>query len=441
MKEKNGKAGNPLCHIVTVGTTPTTSGDDVVAALVQDIGPLGVGRVVVIATADSVENAKRLLAGLGAKGPRGKIREIASAQSLDDAFQAVGEEIETLRRAGVPSSDMILHYTAGTKVMSAGAVLAAMNNDVRSLRYLYSPGPRKTSVPVITPTGSVMAEKDFRLALELFRAMRFQAVTDLIAALDSEGLTAQQAENRAVLAELAEAYLDWDRFRVREFLKRYRSVEARLAKLPALWPFRVKPAVLESLEAIGAASECDGNYPAELLMDLLNNALRRLAERRPDDALIRLHRAAELFAQSCLQSDFGIRTDDLDIRKVPPRYRTAFEAERRIDDAMIKLGLRKSYELLEVLGHPAGKAYRDHERLQEVLDERRNLVLAHGTRPATLRLAVDFLREVQGLLALGIKDLKRRMAAQQFPWIDNADILAPLTKAKQPPRKKRAGQG
>jgi hypothetical protein len=152
--------------------------------------------------------------------------------------------------------------------------------------------------------------------------------------------------------------------------------------------------------------------------------VRRLAERRTDDALTRLYRSAELFAQRLLSERHKIRTEDVDIRKVPPRHRFEFEAVRRLDDIKIKLGLRKSFDLLCYLEDPVGLAFAGSTRLQEVLSERRRLVLAHGVMSAPATLALDFIREFGALLAIELPGWREAAARQQFPWIDNERVLA-----------------
>ena len=421
-------------HLVTIGTTPPGMTDDVVEALIADLASSRPSRVVVLATADSEENARRLFRGIKIAKSKTHVRLLESAQSLDEAYLAANEEIAALFSSGVDAHDMILHYTAGTKVMSAGAVLAALNNDVDCMRYLYSVGRGRPSVPITTPTRSVLCDKQMRLAMRLLYELRFRSGGEVLAGLDQSFLSESQRTEWSVLGELSHAYEDWDSFRVGEFLRRYRAIEKQLAELPSLADFQLKKSQLRSLEKIVAAETADGIYPDELLIDLFNNAIRRLVEGRPDDALIRLHRAAELYAQGVLMAEFGIRTDDVDIRKVPPRSRTSFEAERRLDDAKIKIGLRKSYELLEVLDNPIGHAYRERETFRDILGERRNLVLAHGTRPATMPLAMAFLREVEDMFRHRITDLRRRAAAAQFPWINNKDILEQLEKRPVPER-------
>lgn len=428
MAKSKSELAPGLTHLITVGTTYPGSSTDVIAALLEDLRGAKPRRVVLIATEDSSANGERILSGLGIAKADARIRRIKSPHSLDEAYHATSEAITRLVAEGVTPREIILHYTAGTKVMSAGAVLAAVNHGVQSFRYLYSKGPRQESVPVTTPTSSILADQKFRMAMTLMLELRFRAASDILGSLSTDLPEGQQREVASLLRSVAWAYSDWDNFRVKDFLSGYRAIGERLKESPMLARFALERRQLDALNQIRKAASNETAFPHELLIELVNNAIRRLMERRPDDALIRLHRAAELYAQSILMSEFGIRTDDVEIRKVPPRSRMAFEAERRIDDAKIKLGLRKSYELLSILEHPVGRAFLESASFRDILHERRNLVLAHGTRPATTRLALNFLRDVEALLLMQIPDVHARAARQQFPWIDNEKVLARLSR-------------
>lgn len=427
--KKNAFSSEQSIHLVTVGTTPAGVKDDVIDALVKDLATMNPTRIIVLATSDSHENAKRLLNDLGMKSrQQSRVRLLKSAQSLEEAYQVTNEEIARLINKGTKKEDIILHYTAGTKVMSAGAVLAAVNHDIKSLRYIFSEGRRKKSIPLMTSTSSVLGDKQLRMALTLFRELRFDSARDILELLDDSLLEPKQSALRTCLTDLAQAYHAWDRFQVQEFLKKYKQHSSQLGSHRSLKDFKIAPAVRKSLEKIESAATTRGQYPEELLIDLFNNSIRRLVEAHPDDAIIRLHRAAGLYAQTLLCQEFGIQPDDVDIRKVPPRFRMSFEAERRLEDVKIKLGLRKSYELLEVLGHPIGQEARNRHRFQELLRDRRHLVLAHGTKPASMKQALDFLFEVRELLYLNIDDFDLRAAKLQFPWLDNQQILEDLKK-------------
>lgn len=424
---KAKKPKNKNAHLITVGTTPPNQPTDVVDALIADLSANPIGFLMVLATTDSEPNARRLAEGCGCSKNH-RIRLIESPNSLENAYQAVNAEIEALMELGYAPEQMILHYTAGTKVMSAGAVIAALNHEILSLRYLASMPNSAQSEPITTSPRGVLVDKQIRLAITLMRELRFSSVIEVLSQLDPQNMSEEQGDAIRTVRKLAHAYSDWDRFRPRCFLDLYKPIAESATRQTQLAPFLPGEKLLQTLEVIAESNDNNQLYPQELLLDLLNNAIRRLTERRPDDAMIRLHRAAELFAQSILHAEFSIRTDDVEIRKVPPRSRTYFEADRRLDDAKIKLGLRKSFELLDILGHPAGKASRGATAFGEALHKRRDLVLAHGTIPATMSQALEFYQVVEKLLKTEIKNLPKRAAAQQFPWIDNTAILKELKK-------------
>ena len=419
----------PRVHVVTVGLTPPGSATDVVEAIIADIKPMRPTRVAVIATHNSEDNARRVIKGLKLKAADSIIRLIESPQSLDEAYRATNEVlVELIEQVDVAPRDIMLHYTAGTKVMSAGAVLAALNFGIRSMRYLYSPGRQQESIPVDTELAAVLIDREVHLAMRFLEELRFRAARDVLERIDKEPLGERDRQRLDLLNGLALAYSEWDTFRLSDFVRRYTPLHEPSAAFPELLRFRLQDRHFEAMKALVAELEATP-YPLGLLLDLVNNVYRRLAERRPDDAMIRLHRAAEMYAQGLLLKEFQIRTDDLDIRKVPPRSRTAFEAERRIDDATIKLGMRRSFDLLGILGHQVGLAFREREPLQKALLERRNLMLAHGTSPAHIPLALEFLAEVGSILKLRIPNLEKRLSELQFPWIRNREVLQRLQKS------------
>lgn len=429
-----------LAHVVTIGTTPPGAHSDVVDALTADLKGLKPAYVSVVATPDSEANAKRLLKGIGMKAATSRIVLVRSHQSLDDAYQGVGEELDRLASLGFERNRVVLHYTAGTKVMAAGAVLAAVSHDVIALRYMAAGPKGKPSEPIETFPRAVIANYELNEATEFLFELRFSKAAQMTENVDTTLLSKARREETELVRRLAIAYDGWDAFRPSVFLSEYRTIAKELPKSGRLAAFRVKEEALECLARVAAAENETGKYPEEAIFELYNNALRRLRERRHDDALIRLYRAAELYAQWLLMTEYGLRTDNLDIRRVPPRNRTRYEAQRRLDDATIKLGLRDSYELLDILGHPVGAAFRTDREFQEVLHQRRDLVLAHGTKPCAPETAMAFLRELEVMFEITIPDFKRRAASQQFPFIDNAAVLAQLSEEQAELQRRRAAE-
>ncbi|HIE31816.1 MAG TPA: TIGR02710 family CRISPR-associated protein, partial [Methanosarcinales archaeon] len=124
----------------------------------------------------------------------------------------------------------------------------------------------------------------------------------------------------------------------------------------------------------------------ELVEDLLLNSERRASQGRYDDAVGRLYRALELLVQIRLKLQYGIKTDDVDVKKIPQEYREEYEPKNDMKDRKNKIGLKESYELLAKLNDddPLAKIYLSRKSELIGLLEVRNLsIFAHGFRPIT----------------------------------------------------------
>src|SRR5690606_37580512 len=121
-----------------------------------------------------------------------------------------------------------------------------------------------------------------------------------------------------------------------------------------------------------------------------------------------------------LQSLYDIDTEGVDARKVPPRQRPLYEAMRSMDDGRIRVGLRKSYELLNALDDPLGAKYATNDVLRRVLQQRYGSILAHGVKPLERGEAAAFLREVAALTEGEFPDFGERCGASEFPWLAGA---------------------
>lgn len=416
-----------LAHIVTVGTTPAGSPGDVVRALASDIRSLEPGFVSVLATVDAKSNAELLVAECGVPAGKHRIVLLASHHALDEAFQKANEELYRLEKAGYGPDRVVVHYTSGSKVVSAAAVLAAVSHDVKTLRYLL-PGVEKNdpSKPVRTTPRAVLAGRELREATALLLEMRFRQATLMAERIEPSLLSRADRAAREAIATLAPLYGLWDNLHAAAFVEAWPDSGPLVAPNNPLAHFAIPANVLPAMKVIARAQKSDGQYPLEILHEVYNSVIRRIREQRLDDALARLYRTAELYAQHLLLKDCGIRSDNVDIRRVPPRKRTFFEAQRRLDDTTIKLGLRASFELLNVLSHPVGISWASDTRFHESLKERREQILAHGTKPCSPGSLLRFEASLRTLILSAYPKFFDECAARQFPWVDNAAVLESL---------------
>jgi len=204
-----------------------------------------------------------------------------------------------------------------------------------------------------------------------------------------------------------------------------------------------------------APSKING-HGYELVEDLLFNAERRANLERFDDAVGRIYRALELLAQIRLYKTYEIRTDNLDLEKLPETLRSNYKNLKNSNNGKIELALHNSYKLLvsrifragpksknrallhkdfrkpksvvrinkdtnykllsQLPNDPLGVIYTEYaELLFDKLKIRNYSLLAHGFRPVT---EIDYQQDFQEI----IKFIKVGLQAS----IENSSALLPI---------------
>lgn len=420
----------PRAMIITVGI-PADPRLDILEPLAAEIEAGRPEEVVLIASGESARNAQRL-AGLiaaadGAGGAAGgndrtRVVRLESAHDLEEAFLAANRAIERLAERGIAPEDVAINFTSGTKMMSAGAVLSAVFNRCMQLRYIVGAEAGSKNRRVIrTHPGAVFALQDILRARSLALELRFRSAIALLDGLDDSLLTEGDRALRASLQRVAEAYDAWHHFHPERFLEIYPGIDLTHSLLETfVLDDRRKGEVAQLAEEMQR-----GEMGPHLLIDLYNNGLRQLEAGEADDALIRLYRALELLAQWILRRDHGIDTNDVEVRRIPPRDRVGFEALRSLDDGLVKIGLRKAWDLLIILDTAVGRRYTASEPMKQFLSQRTSSILAHGIKPIDLPDPRGLFRSAAELIEVEIADFPERCRLLQFPWIGRAADDAP----------------
>ncbi len=332
---------------------------------------------------------------------------------LQATFAALHQDLaRILDRWGCAWDDLVVDITGGTKPMVAALALASIRG-ARSFQYVSGERDLDGKVQSGTERPVALANPWDALAVDIerdiardFNALRFRRAREL----------AEQASRRVgddvrrsyfgKVALLASAFEAWDLFdfpvardrlrRCREFLAQ--AWYARPGHGPLVHDLAAADERLREIE--GAKRSEAPSRP--LLEELLASALRREEEGRYDDAVARLYRFLEGFAQLCLWEAFRIRTGDVPVLELPDG--TEWEhARARAVGGQVKLGLRDAYALLAAKGHSAGRAAESLAKgrpLNVALDARNRSLLAHGTTavgPEECRKLAEAASAVSGI--------------------------------------------
>ena len=404
--------------IVTVGLGEKQGGE-VLDGLQADLKEFQPDYTVLLASNKSLPTARRLVELAGLADDQCEILELTSAHDLDEVFLQTNQLIERLIQRGFPADRIAINYTGGTKVMGTGAVLSGVYNRVMQLRYIS--GMAKSSEADQTAKhrtltarpGAVYAYQDLLRARAMMLDLRFRPAHTTLESIEPDLLTRTDRSLHRELTALAQAYGEWDNFYSERFLATYETISF---EHDSLTPFRLSDEQFAAVRQL--AHEMGRGRPAPyIITELFNSATRRLMVGRTEDALTRLYRALEMLAQWVLERDFEIDINDVDTRRIPPRDRVGFDALRSMEDGLVKIGLRRSYDLLVILESPVGISFREDPVMVEFMEHRGESILSHGLRPADPESCRQFIDRARELFKVEIPDFDDQARLLKFPWL------------------------
>lgn len=315
-----------------------------------------------------------------------------SLDRLDHVYLQARDLLDRLRREN-PGVRLSVDYTAGTKTMAAGLVLAAVDDGRVDLLVTTSNRPGDSvsisgpSLPVPVALGTLQVRRLLDAEIPpLLSRFDYAAARDAVARVRLLLPQGPQAEDLARVEQLLQAFDAWDRFD--------HKAAADLLSVSAADP-AVRRSLLELKRVIHSRRQLDelaereqwpsmSGHGLESVEDLLLNALRRARQQRYDDAVGRLYRAMELTAQLLLKRDHQQLTAAIDLQRLPQTLQDIYADKQRLQpgDGALKLGMADSFDLLSALEHPVGLAWADQRSaLLDQLKLRNNSLFAHGFQP------------------------------------------------------------
>lgn len=360
-----------------------------------------------------VEAAPSIVAQLGLGAEQYRVVELPDPDAFSEVYAACWSALRGLM-AEFPEARYIADYTGGSKTMTAGLVLAALECGWQ-LSLVRGQRPDLVRVADGTELAGLVNAWDVRARQLLEEARRL--FNDY--AYASAGALLESLVRQAPLpAELDRTIRDWIAYG-RGFDAWDRFDHARAAQILATVPGEAVP--WPFLSALAGRTQGTGY---EAVLDLVRNAERRAARGRYDDAVARLYRACELLAQVRLRRrEPPLDSSNLDLERLPADLRPRYIRMRELNEMRgwgpeVKLGLMEDYILLADLDDPLGRVFDPLKaRLQEALRKRNHSILAHGGEPLDSAGYREMRAVVGELIEAGLAALEVRISAPQFPLL------------------------
>jgi len=304
-----------------------------------------------------------------------------------------------------PEAQIIANYSGGTKTMSAAMALVGIVTEEWDLSL--NKGPRldiikikSGDIPVVINKWQIFAEQSLVSAAKTLENYDYALADAIISGLLSHPLEPSFERRLLRARQLCVAFDRWDKFEHEKALELLQPYDKDFF------------AYIIPLKRILKKTKTTGY---ELVGDLLNNAERRATQQRYDDAIARLYRATELFAQIRIEKTKGYKLVKLTLKELDEELRPEYRKYMKENDRLL-LGLREDYELLYKMKDPIGNEFKENEgSLLEALKYRNSSILAHGI--ITLKEKdYNFVSErLRGFILKAAKKIDLHLELKQLP--------------------------
>lgn len=296
-----------------------------------------------------------------------------------DVYEKVAPYVEE----HIKKEDRInIDCTGGTKSMSVG--LGYVNLEYPETHLCIITGPRLDLVKVISGErvkkfnqNKVYYERQIKSSETLIADRDYNAAYRVLEKLSIEmSIEDDSTFNR--LYYLSQGFDAWDKFQYEKalfYIERFKDDEL-------IKPYNAMLKQLINIEKLAKNFTPETKIPTHngyiLVYDLVYNAERKASANYFDDAVSRLYRALEMYEQFAhFTNEPRINTGDLDVNVLPEHIREAYKDTKEI-------GLHRSYDLLESLGHPIGQVWAKYKfKVLDTLKFRNYSYFAHGFNPVT----------------------------------------------------------
>ena len=409
--------------IISVGGTPEP--------IIKSINTYRPDIVHFMPSQSSITQIGEITAKTGISPAQIKTKILDDHQSLVNAFKTASEIINELK----VDYEIWIDYTGGTKSMSAGLVIAGLNEGCKFVyvgavddkgRNKKGLGIVKDGFEDVLPQANpyeLFAKPEIGRAIDSFNSYQFAAALNNFDSALEKIQNDREKEKLRILRELTDAYSSWDKFKVLKTKKTslITILEKNLSDLRKIYKIseEKEPDFVNMIEKNIAFLKLRFGDVRYAIADLLNNAYRRIEEGKYDDAVARLYRAIELIAQIKLAeeglndlSEKKFTIEDLNGKKVDI---SSYE-DYADDNGRLKLGLENKFKLLKDLGwKEANTVYLENKKLKNLLKKRNSSILAHGLEPVEEDTAKELFDAVKVYAKIVLPELDELMEEARFP--------------------------
>ena len=399
----------PKLMLMTLGGSP-----EPLAKSIQAHKP---EKIIFLASHDSVSLSGEIFRSVGYK-PSSEFEITEDPNLLFECYKSARRCIDRVNKTGISSDEVLADYTGGTKVMTAALILATAG---QKYRFNYVGGGRRNKEGVGTVISghekmfaemspwAIFAEEERRQVVTLFNRRRFSAVVEIIDSAGQRELPVQIREYFCFIRPLAEGFLKWDQFEhkpalrfldrgcilLSDYLRKYSgtSLENFLKDVQERRLF---------LEKIITQTESLKKSHTVLIVDILNNARRKIDDKRYDDAAARIYRALELYGQIAFQKTAGCSNDKVKPEILPESIKGEFIRKYRDPyRQLLKLPLAATFEFLKASGNSAGLRYFDRKKeIKNIQSNRNASILAHGIKPVSAKAVNSIFKTVSDFVQI-----------------------------------------
>lgn len=304
-----------------------------------------------------------------------------------------------------PDAQVIANYTGGTKTMSVAMALVGTMTQEWDLSL--NKGPRLDIIkvragdtPVVVNKWQILSEQRLESVRKALANYDYALAEAIVSECLLHPLEAGFQNKLLKIKQICDAFNFWDRFDHKQALELLKPYGKEFSQY-----IIVLKRILKQTKSTGY----------ELVSDLLTNAERKATQERYDDAVARLYRATELFAQIRLEQIRGYKLGKLKLEELDEYLRPEYSKYVREGGRLI-LGLREDYELLYKLKDPIGEEFKQNEsKILDALSYRNSSIFAHGITPLRendYMLVGDRLR---GFILKSAKRINLKLEIKQLP--------------------------